>query len=167
MDYCIHGCLLKWNIPQSWNTMTDWQYLQRKWFWCNMEAKFICCNFLERNSANILVILFENMLGLLTSNFTDSSVTHFGLPTKEVTEACVLDCCEGCNWIYAGDTSPWSLPMTWSSITRRHTTLGRNPLDDWSAYHIALYVTTHNSHKRQSSMSPTDFEPAISANQLP
>jgi hypothetical protein len=91
--------------------MTDCHYLRRTWFQYNMEAKFICCNFLERNNANTLIIFFDNMIGLLSSNFTDCRVTHVGLPTEGVTEAFVLDCFEGRNWIYAGDTtSPYPLP---------------------------------------------------------
>jgi hypothetical protein len=34
----------------------------------------------------------------------------------------------------------------------RHTTLGRTPLDEWSARRRDLYLTTHNTHKRQTSM---------------
>jgi len=33
-------------------------------------------------------------------------------------------------------------------ITFRHTTLGGTPLDEWSARRRALYLTTHNTHKR-------------------
>jgi hypothetical protein len=96
-----------------------------------METKFICCNFLERNNANIRVFFVG---GGVLANSTDLRVTQIRIPTKKVTEACVLDYCEGYNWIYAGDTtSPCPLPMTWSSITLRHTTLGRNPLVEWSA----------------------------------
>jgi hypothetical protein len=47
----------------------------------------------------------------------------------------------------------------------RHTTLGRTPLDEWSACHRDLYLTTHNTHKRQTSMSPAGFEPTIPANE--
>jgi len=32
------------------------------------------------------------------------------------------------------------------TITLRHTTLGRTPLDEWSARRRDLYVTTHNNH---------------------
>jgi hypothetical protein len=39
-------------------------------------------------------------------------------------------------------------------ITLRHTTLGRTPLDEWSARHRDLYLTTHNTHNRQTSMPP-------------
>jgi hypothetical protein len=35
----------------------------------------------------------------------------------------------------------------------RHTTLGRTPLNEGPARHRDLYLTTHNTHKRQTSMS--------------
>ena len=37
-------------------------------------------------------------------------------------------------------------------ITRGHTTLSRTFLDEWSAWHRGLYLKTHNTHKRQTSM---------------
>ena len=40
-----------------------------------------------------------------------------------------------------------------------HTTLGRTPLDEWSAPGRDLYLTTHNTQKRQTSMSLEAFEP--------
>jgi hypothetical protein len=46
-------------------------------------------------------------------------------------------------------------------ITLRHTTVGRTPLDEWSARRRDHYLTTHSTHKRQTSMSPTAFEPTI------
>ena len=52
-------------------------------------------------------------------------------------------------------------PHYWElMITLRHTTLGRIPLDEWSARRRDLYLT-HNTHNRQTSMSPAGFEPAI------
>jgi hypothetical protein len=53
------------------------------------------------------------------------------------------------------------------TITLRHTTLGSTPLDEWSARCRDLYITTHNTHKRQTSMSPVGFEPAIPASARP
>ena len=47
--------------------------------------------------------------------------------------------------------------------TQRHTTVGRTPLDEWSARHGYLYLTTHNTHNRQPSMPTAGFEPTISA----
>jgi hypothetical protein len=40
------------------------------------------------------------------------------------------------------------------TITLRHTTLGRTPLDGWSARRRDLYLTTHNTHNRQTSHVP-------------
>ena len=39
------------------------------------------------------------------------------------------------------------------TITLRHTTVGRTPLDRRSAHRRNLYLTTHNTHNRQTSMS--------------
>ena len=47
--------------------------------------------------------------------------------------------------------------------TQRHTTVGRTPLDEWSARRRDLYLTTHNTHNRQASMPPAVFEPRIAA----
>ena len=49
------------------------------------------------------------------------------------------------------------------TITLRHTTLGRTPLDEWSAQCRDFYLTTHNTHKRQISLPPAGFEPTIPA----
>ena len=40
------------------------------------------------------------------------------------------------------------------SITLRHTTVGRTPLHEGSARRRDLYLTTHNTHNRQTAMSP-------------
>ena len=47
--------------------------------------------------------------------------------------------------------------------TQWRTMVGRTPLDNWSAHHRDLYLTTHNTHNRQTSMSLAGFEPIISA----
>ena len=51
--------------------------------------------------------------------------------------------------------------------TQRRTTVGRTPLDEWSARRRDLYLTTHNTHNRQTPMPPVGFEPTISANERP
>ena len=51
--------------------------------------------------------------------------------------------------------------------TQRRTTVGRTPLDEWSARRKDLYITTHNTHNRLTSMSPVGFEPTISAGERP
>ena len=47
--------------------------------------------------------------------------------------------------------------------TQRRITAGRTPLDEWSARRRDLYLTTQNTHNRQTSMPPVGFEPTISA----
>ena len=47
--------------------------------------------------------------------------------------------------------------------TQRHSTVGRTPLDEWSARRRDLYLKTHDTHNRQISMPPVGFEPKISA----
>jgi len=49
----------------------------------------------------------------------------------------------------------------------RHTTVGRNPLDEESARRRDLHLTTHFAHKRQTSMSPAEFELTIPASERP
>jgi hypothetical protein len=53
------------------------------------------------------------------------------------------------------------------TITLRHTTPGRTPLDEWSARSKCLYRTTRNTHKRQTSMSTAGLKPAIPASERP
>ena len=52
-------------------------------------------------------------------------------------------------------------------ITHRHAIFDRSPLDQWSAWRRDLYLTTHNTHKRQTSMIPAGFEPAVPSSELP
>jgi hypothetical protein len=49
----------------------------------------------------------------------------------------------------------------------RHTTLGRTPLDEGPARRRDLYLTTCNTHKRQTSMPPVGFEPTILVSERP
>ena len=53
------------------------------------------------------------------------------------------------------------------TVTLRHTTLGRNRLDEWSARLWDLYLTKHNTHNRRASMSPAGFEPTIPTSEGP
>ena len=60
-------------------------------------------------------------------------------------------------------------PHSWGFLdhTQRRTTVGRIPLDEWSARRRDLYLTTHNTHNRQTSMPPVGLEPTISAGERP
>ena len=60
-------------------------------------------------------------------------------------------------YIFYGTTAPSGprpVHCRGFTITLRHTTLGRTPLDEWSARRRDLYLTTNNTHKRQTSMPP-------------
>jgi hypothetical protein len=51
--------------------------------------------------------------------------------------------------------------------TQQHTTVGRTPLDKWSARRIDIYLTTYNTQNRHSSMPPEGIEPTISSGEWP
>jgi len=46
-------------------------------------------------------------------------------------------------------------------------TIGRTPLDEWSARNRDLYLTTHYTRKGETSMPPVGFEPTIPASKRP
>jgi hypothetical protein len=61
----------------------------------------------------------------------------------------------------------WSwLPLTGFTLIGL-TTVSRTPVKKWSARPRDLYLTKHNTHKRQTSMPPEGFEPTIQANERP
>ena len=53
------------------------------------------------------------------------------------------------------------------TITHRHVTLRRYPLDEWPERSRELYLITQNKHKRQTSKSPAWFEPTFPASEGP
>jgi hypothetical protein len=75
------------------------------------------------------------------------------------------------SWFFWGGGSPQCSRA--SSFTRfldhtqRHTAVGGTIPNEWSAWRRDLYLTTHNTHNRQTDMSPVRFEPTISAGERP
>jgi len=77
--------------------------------------------------------------------------------------------CQGIfKWVYTVRNSKmtwvcfWRDSLQWARAssyvrfldhTQRRTTVGRTPLDEWSACRT-VYLTTHNTHNRQTSMPP-------------
>jgi hypothetical protein len=62
----------------------------------------------------------------------------------------------------------WATSVTrFIDNTQRRNTYSRTSLDVWSARISDLYLTTHNTSNRQTSMPPVGFEPTISAGKLP
>jgi hypothetical protein len=70
-----------------------------------------------------------------------------------------------------GSTAPVGQDLLIVQVSRSHsarrTTLGRTTLDERSARRRDLYLTTHNSHNRQTSMPPAAFEPTIPVSERP
>jgi hypothetical protein len=71
---------------------------------------------------------------------------------------------------------PWCTSPQWAGAsslprlqdhTHTHTTFGKTPLDEWSARRRDLYLTTYITHKREISITPVEFEPAIPASERP
>ena len=61
------------------------------------------------------------------------------------------------SWRDSPPSGPWSSPHSREFLwfldhTQWHNTVGRTPLDEWSAGHRDLYLETHNTHNRQTSM---------------
>jgi hypothetical protein len=64
------------------------------------------------------------------------------------------------------DSPQWARASSFTRFldhTQWRTAVGRTPLDKWSARHRGLYLTTHNTHNRQMSMSVVVFEPTTPA----
>ena len=79
----------------------------------------------------------------------------------------VFVCLFICFW---GNSPPWAMVSSFTRFldhTQRRSTVGRTPLDERSALRRDLYLTTHNTHNRHTSMPPVRFEPTISAGERP
>jgi hypothetical protein len=87
----------------------------------------------------------------------------YGQTMSTLTRSIVLFFCHGTT-APIGPGPPHYRAFT---ITLRQTTLGRTPLDEWWAPRRGVYLTSDNTHKRQTSMSPAGFEPTIPARERP
>jgi len=68
------------------------------------------------------------------------------------------------------DSPHWARAFYFTSFlnhTQWRTTVGRTPLDEWSARRGDLFLTTHNTHNRQTFMTLLGFETTISAGERP
>jgi len=67
---------------------------------------------------------------------------------------------------YCGTWSQWHTHTHTHTHTPTHTTLVINPLDERSA-RCRIYLKTHNTHNRQTSMHPAGFQPAVPPSKRP
>jgi len=73
-------------------------------------------------------------------------------------------------FVFGRDSPQWATASSFLRFlnhTQRRITVGRTPLDEWSARRRDLYLTTHNTHNRHTSIPPVGFEPTISAGDRP
>jgi len=74
------------------------------------------------------------------------------------------------SFLFWRDSPQWAMASAYTKFldhTQRRTTVGRTPLDEWSDRRRDLYLTTHNTHNRQTSMSPVGFEHTVSVDERP
>ena len=99
-----------------------------------------------------------------------STSRHF-TPKNHITKSCIF-----IQYLFLSVFGATAPPPQWAKVsslmrfldqTQRRITVGRTPLDEWSARRRDLYLTTHNTHNRQTSMPPVGFEPTISAGERP
>jgi hypothetical protein len=57
--------------------------------------------------------------------------------------------------------------MRFLDHAQRRTTVGRIPLDERPARRRELYLTTHSTHNRETSMPPVGFEPTTPVGERP
>jgi len=70
-----------------------------------------------------------------------------------------------------GATAPqWARASSFTKClyrTRGRTTIGKTPLDEWSARRRDLYLTTYNIQQKTNIHAPVEFEPAVSTGEHP
>ena len=72
----------------------------------------------------------------------------------------------GCSFFFWRINPQWARASSFKKFlvhTQRRTTVSRTPLDEWLARRKDLYQTTYDTHNKQTSMLPVEFEPTISA----
>jgi len=74
-------------------------------------------------------------------------------------------------FFFMGRQPQWDQGLLIVEVSRSHsaghTTVGRSPLDGWSARRREFRLTTHNTHNKQISIPPVGFETAVPANERP
>jgi len=69
--------------------------------------------------------------------------------------------------VAADPSGPGPLHFRGFTIAFRHATLSRTPLDEWSVRRRGLYLSTYDTHNRQTLMPTVGFEPAIPTSERP
>jgi len=74
------------------------------------------------------------------------------------------------DFVFCRDSPQWAIASSFTRFldhTQQRITVGRTPLDEWPECRRDLYLTTHNTHNRQTPVPQVGFEPTISAGERP
>ena len=113
----------------------------------------LCCCICVVLAVQLALVLLNLHVNKHLLNWTELNLIEFRL-LIEVTVVVFLP--PRCN--SPPSSGPWPPDYPGFTITLRHTTLGRTPLDEWSARRTDPYLT---ALKRKTSVPPVGFEPAI------
>ena len=64
-------------------------------------------------------------------------------------------CSEVCFFVFDGTAPQWTRASSFTRFldhTKRRTTFGRTPLDEWSAHRTDLYLITHTQYSQQENL---------------
>jgi hypothetical protein len=126
-------------------------------------------------------IHLPSLLILSSHLFLDlpSCIITSGFPTKTLYAFPFYPICATCPvhfirvlffmWHLSTHFLVMAFPVLGASRTHsfRHTPRDRTPLDEYPARRRDLYLTTNNTHNRQTSMPPARFEPTIPESEWP
>ena len=107
-------------------------------------------NVTENSDQLVSVTENSDQLVTVTENSDHFTIRHWTVCVFTVRYENMLFCFNGST----APVVPGSPHYRNFAITLRHTTVGRSPLDEWSAPRTDLYLTTHNTHKTQTFMPP-------------
>jgi hypothetical protein len=143
---------------------------------CNKHAWFqsLTNSDKQRNEIQTLVINYPSMLHKIPEKWRSRICSSRSLKSCKykpisicnnksgyVNSSCILAHC-----FFSRNSPQWVMASSFKRFldhTQRRTTVGRTPLDKWSAHRRNLYLTTHNTCNRQTSMPPIGLELTISA----
>ena len=123
---------------------------------------------LNKLLGNVFLSDRQNVLLKKSTIFTHTFLSFISLLFSFLLEFFI--CQQLKNFYFLHSSPQWARA---SSFTRfldhiqRRNTVGRTPLDEWSARHRDLYLTTHNTVNRQTYTPPVGSEPTILAGERP
>jgi len=160
---------MSWSIKYTSRLSSSW-----KCKWREVSVRLLRLRSCKRrqNKEDVKSFIYsptDALVSCLKNNikiYIKTAPTCFGVSyiiITECTNSCLLKFSLSLLWRRGPTRAMAASFLRFLDHTRRRITVGRTPLDEWSARRTDLYLTTHNTHNRQTSMPPVGFEPTISA----